>query len=218
MDSKLEQILNILQTKEIHSISRGSSANSSPQKRCRFDAEVEKEIVLEKEIEVVYSTAAVNQSNSESFFGGKIRSAVPSSTITDAHTTLSTSFVNHYKNEDQFLPTKEKNRRKRCIAFMKTLLKNEEKLFLSSQMPSPADREYSKWRNQLDIVANTLQDRAMIKLLHLEGKDSSKRYKLQPTIPAVDKRLTSIGERKWSCNMETSMASTLVLENFMNNK
>ena len=216
LEGKLDQVLNILHTKEIHDV---SASNSPKNKRCRLEiaGDSENDMNNERGQNEGVSLSLVDQTTSESFFGGRIKSGVPPSSLTEAHTALSTSFVNHYKKEDHFLPTKEKNRRNRCISFMKTLLLDEEKSFLSIQVPSPSSGEYSAWRNELSNIADSVQERAMIRLLQLECKDPTKRYKLQPTIPAVDKRLTSIGESKWNSE-EVSKASSMVLKSFLKQK
>ena len=89
---------------------------------------------------------------------------------------------------------------------MKTLLNDEKRNHFSN-------KDYSSWRNELNTIADAVQERAMMRLLQLEGKNTTKKYKLQPTIPAVDKRLTSIGESKWN-SVETSKASTMVLQSY----
>ena len=218
LDAKFDEVLNILYTKEIHDISASSSpksksSNSPKNKRYRQGiAETADDFTDERRDEV--NSTMLDESTSAMFFGGRIRTAVPSSSLTEAHTALSTSFVNHYKKEDLFLPTKEKNRRNRCISFMKTLLQDEEKSFLNSQVPSPSNKAYSTWRSELNNIADNVQERAMTRLLTLEGKDTTKKYKLQPTIPAVDKRLTTIGESKWNSE-EVSKASAIILQNFL---
>ena len=199
VDAKLDQVLKILQTKEIQDI----SVNNSPKnKRGRTEITVDTDIIIEEQHDTI-SSALVDPTTSESILDNKIISDVPSSSLVQAHTALSKSFVSHYIKQDDFLPNKEKNRWNRCISFMKTLLNDDERSFLSYQVPSPSDGEYASWRNELNDIADSVQERAMIRLLQLEGKDPTKKYKLRPAIPAVDRRLTSIGESKWKSECKT---------------
>ena len=100
----------------IHDVSASNSPkNGSPtNKRCRIKIAENEDDATDERREVVI-TDVVEKSTSDSFFGGRVRTGVPSSSLTEAHTALSTSFVNHFKKEEHFLPTKEKNRRSRCI-------------------------------------------------------------------------------------------------------